>query len=110
MIKKLISLPGFLPVLLSVSMLSGCGRGGLDTFSATETTSPKAIFDQACASCHGNDGSGQFWLLFKLEPAGKKPQELADTIYSGREGMPSFPMLTESQRLALADYILKLRK
>ena len=97
--------------LLSVAvLLTACGKGGVNDFKAPETSSAADMFANGCAGCHGSDGSGKFGMMFKLSPEGKSAEQLAATILSGREGMPSFPNLTEKQRLQLAEHILSIRQ
>jgi len=93
-----------------IVLLSACGKGGISTFSAPESTDVKTVFANACAKCHGDNGGGQFGLFSTLNPEGKTEQILAETILSGREGMPAFIKLTEEQRLALAKYIIEIRQ
>lgn len=97
-------------VILAMVFLSACGRGGVEGFSAPKDTPVTTVFQDGCATCHGDEGGGKFGILFKLSPAGKTAQELAETILVGHEGMPAFPNLSESQRLALAEHILSIRQ
>jgi len=97
-------------IILSL-VLSACGRGGLDSFEAPANVSAEQIFEHACTKCHGSDGGGMlFGMMFKLDIEGKTPQDLANTILTGREGMPAFVNLSEPQRLALATYIKSLKR
>ncbi len=97
-------------VLASCIILSACGKGGVNDFSAPVAQPAAEIFNNGCSKCHGSDGGGKFGFLFTLDVAGKNQKELADTILSGREGMPSFPNLSEEQRMALANHILSIRQ
>lgn len=83
------------------------------------------LYNQHCASCHGNNGDGNgpasVWLfpkprnfssgLFKLHstPAGALPtdQDLFETITRGMAGssMPSFSYLSEQDRRDLVQYV-----
>jgi mono/diheme cytochrome c family protein len=94
------------------AILAACsGKAGFNDFGAAENTPVAQVFEDGCSKCHGSDGGGMlFGMMFKLDPAGKPATELAMTILTGREKMPSFPKLTEKQRLELANHILELRK
>src|SRR5262249_24475541 len=85
----------------------------------------KAVYDQHCAACHGQNGDGSgpasVWLfprprnfsagLFKIQstPAGSLPtdEDLFQTITGGMPGssMPSFTYLTEQQRRDVVQYV-----
>src|SRR5262245_20606494 len=86
---------------------------------------PKAIYDQHCAACHGlnglGDGPAAVWLypkprhfdsgLFKIKstPAGFLPtdEDLFQTVTRGMPGssMPSFTYLSEQQRRDVVQYV-----
>jgi mono/diheme cytochrome c family protein len=92
-------------------LLSACGKGGINDFSAPENTPVAQVFAEGCARCHGSDGSGMMMgLMFTLEPGEKSATELATTILSGRNKMPAFAALSEKQRMELAEYILAIRQ
>jgi mono/diheme cytochrome c family protein len=92
-----------------VLALTACGKGGVNDFKAAEATPVAELFEQGCAKCHGSDAGGKFGFLFKIDVTGKTQEQLAQTILSGREGMPSFPNLTPVQREALVAHIVQLR-
>lgn len=77
----------------------------------------RAIFEEQCSSCHGDDGYGStdigapnltddFWIY------GGDTKAMYDTIYSGRQGvMPHWSeRLSEADRKTLTLYILDLEQ
>lgn len=78
-----------------------------------------------CAACHGNngDGNGPAASLAHFQPrdlryvdafSGPKTAEgiaatIAFGIADGRTGMPAYPDIPKRERLAMADYILRLK-
>jgi cytochrome c6 len=80
-----------------------------------------ALFEQACARCHGSDGSGGLPSV----PNGPRPidltseewqrsrsdEEIVSAVRDGRGAMPPFAdMLTAEQVEALRSYIRTLRR
>lgn len=89
----------------------------------------QALYEQKCAVCHGVNGDGKGDAAYLLQPkprnfrAGKfrlvtsqylQPtrEDLVRTITNGMPGtaMPAWAHLPESDRRALADYVLKLNR
>ena len=102
-----------LMVIPAAFLLTACGGGdgGVNEFSAPENTPVAKVFESGCAKCHGVDGGGKMaGMMYKMDPAGRSAEELAALILSGQKGMPSFPKLSETQRLSLAKHVIELRK
>lgn len=96
--------------------------------SPPQNSSPRALYEQHCAACHGLSGAGDgpaaVWLypkprhfnsgLFKIKstPAGFLPtdDDLLQTVTRGMPGssMPSFTYLTESERRQVVQYVKQL--
>lgn len=96
--RKLVSL--LIPATL---LLSACG--GPSEFKADASASAEAMFAAGCAKCHGDQGRGKWGLLFKIAGTGKGNDELLATLAKGGKLMPSFPNLSQEQRLALVEYV-----
>lgn len=82
----------------------------------------KNLYDQACASCHGQDGKANTLVSQQLDPSPTvfadsdvlnqlSPFKAYNTITFGIDGtpMPSFSSLSEEDRWALASYLFKFR-
>ncbi|MFQ5724346.1 MAG: c-type cytochrome, partial [Terriglobia bacterium] len=94
-----------------------------------ETARARQLYQQHCAVCHGPQGDGKGEAAYLLQPkprnfrAGKfrlvssenlEPtrEDVFQTISNGMPGtaMPSWAHLPESDRWALADYVLRLNR
>ena len=80
-------------------------------------STPKSLFVQNCARCHGVDGRGQTRLGRKLEASDLTSSDVKDrgtpriirTITNGRTGMPAFgKKLTRQEIASIADYVRSL--
>jgi high-affinity iron transporter len=82
----------------------------------------KTLFDQQCASCHGEDGAAKTPIAEKLDPQpasfregpridGLTPFRVFNTTLYGVKGtaMPPFPQLSDEERWAVAFHVLSLR-
>ncbi|MGD8589292.1 MAG: cytochrome c [Chromatiales bacterium] len=85
------------------SLISGCG--GPSDFTPSEGMTAVEIYNSACADCHGDNGAGKFGFLFKIAGSDDSVEEMAATIKEGGTIMPSFPNLSDEQRLMMAGYI-----
>jgi periplasmic copper chaperone A len=108
-----------LPLLLLPFLLAACGPG------AEPPDGHGLYLAYGCAACHGNngDGNGPAAALAHFQPrdlryldsfSGPKTAEgiaatIAFGIADGRTGMPAYPDIPKRERLAMADYILKLQ-
>jgi mono/diheme cytochrome c family protein len=70
----------------------------------------KGIYEEDCASCHGEDGSGEllgsadFTDLRQMD--GLAPRDLYLTVTQGRGSMPAWQsLLTQDERWAVIDYL-----
>ena len=100
-------------VVAYVRTLSNMATGGL---SPEKVEAGKEVFAANCASCHGEDGTGntdlgapnltdQFWIY------GGDPQSIYTTVWGGRQGhMPTWEArLSDVDRKILALYLADLR-
>jgi len=71
----------------------------------------KRIFEEKCATCHGNDGTAGIANAANLQTSKLDINSMVNTISNGRGGMPSFKnQLTEDEIEKLASYAQTLRK
>lgn len=118
-----------IPPLPVAALAAGlvAGSPGL-VLAASEPPPGKAVYDQHCAACHGNQGDGNgpasVWLypkprdfsagLFKIKstPGQSLPtdEDLLQSVTRGLPGssMPSFAYLSEEDRRAVAAYVKQL--
>ncbi|RLA22261.1 MAG: cytochrome c [Gammaproteobacteria bacterium] len=66
------------------------------------------IFSEACASCHGDAGSGKFGFLLKLTETTLSKEQIINRIWAGGTLMPEYPNIKSDQLAKLADYIKAL--
>jgi mono/diheme cytochrome c family protein len=85
------------------ALLSGCG--GPSDFTPSEGMTAAEIYASACAACHGDKGAGKFGFLFKIAGSESSAEAMAAAINEGGTIMPSFPNLSDEQRLMMAGYI-----
>ncbi len=82
--------------------------------SAGETVSPRSLYVQNCARCHGSDGKAQTALGKKLEAdnisgGGVGTAKAVRLITNGKGKMPSFKKkLSTGQIASIAEYIKSL--
>jgi mono/diheme cytochrome c family protein len=93
-------------VVLSVSLLAGCGAG-LD-----EDATGEEVFNSRCASCHRKDLSGGIGpALGAGSEAVDRPLEYYEiTITSGKGRMPSFgTSLSDEQISQVIEYVITVQ-
>lgn len=88
--------------LLSIT-LSGCG--GPSDFKPADGMSAADIYYQACEACHGENGVGKFGFLFAVAGTEAPVEDIAALLKEGGHIMPSFPQMSDEQRLMMAGYI-----
>jgi mono/diheme cytochrome c family protein len=108
-------------------ILSGCLASGFAYANAPKPTPEmlekgKKTFTTTCVACHGEKGEGNGMAAGALNPPprnfaepfkqGSSPEEIFKTLSQGVPGsaMVSFSYLPESDRWALAYYVLDLKK
>jgi len=82
-------------------LLTACGASD---YSPQAGATPETVFADACAACHGDDGSGRFGLL-KVKGTGNSEAEIVEKIVSGSTLMPAFPNIGQAEIAALAQYL-----
>ncbi len=110
-------------MILGVSVI-----GASQEVADTQQDQGRALYEQQCAICHGEDGMGEgeaaqylfpkprdfTWGVFKVRstPSGEAPtdEDLLSTLTNGIPGsaMPSFRALPEGDRTALVQYVKQL--
>jgi mono/diheme cytochrome c family protein len=104
-------------LLVFTISLAACSRSE----PAAAPTDARALFGQACAKCHAEDGSGGLPTVANgprpvdLTAAewqrSRSDAELAAAIKTGRGAMPPFDgVLTTDQITALASYVRTLKR
>jgi mono/diheme cytochrome c family protein len=88
------------------ALLGGCG--GPSDFTPAQGMTAAEIYDSACAACHGENGAGKFGFLFKIAGSESSAEQMAAAIKDGGKIMPSFPNLSDEQRMMMAGYIKSL--
>ncbi|MDJ0805361.1 MAG: c-type cytochrome [Gammaproteobacteria bacterium] len=88
------------------AILSGCG--GPDDFTPTENMTAADIYNGACQACHGANGGGKFGFLFQIAGTESSMEEIAGLLKDGGHIMPSFPNLSDEERMIMAAYIKAL--
>ena len=83
--------------------LSGCG--GPSDFKPADSMSAAEIYVQACQVCHGEGGAGKFGFLFAIAGSEESAEQIAALLKEGGSIMPSFPQMSEQQRLMMAGYV-----
>jgi mono/diheme cytochrome c family protein len=94
-------------IITALSLLLG-GCGGASDFKPTAGMSAVDIYASACEVCHGANGAGKFGFLFKIAGSESDLEEMANAIQQGGTIMPSYPNLSEPERLMMAAYIKSL--
>jgi quinoprotein glucose dehydrogenase len=69
--------------------------------------SPKSIYLNQCAICHGDQMAGSPPAIPSLQNVGSRlsPDRIASTIKNGKGRMPGFSSLSSDQLLALVDFL-----
>lgn len=113
-----ISVALYVFVVLTIAAAAGCARSSQASDGAPGDDT-RALFDRACAKCHGADGSGGLPTVAN----GPKPIDLRDAswqqsrsdeevvraIREGRGAMPPFgDVLTADQMSQLARHVRQL--
>lgn len=79
-----------------------------------EAASPRSLYVQNCARCHGSDGKAQTSLGKKLEAddlttSTASKDKIIRTVTNGRGDMPSFKRkLSKAQIASIAGYVRSL--
>ncbi len=89
-------------IAISSLLLAGCGP---NEYTPQTGASAAAIFADACAGCHGDNGEGKFVGLLKIKGSDKSETEIAAKIAGGSTFMPAFPNIGNAEQAALAQYL-----
>jgi mono/diheme cytochrome c family protein len=95
-----------LPIAGIAILLGGCG--GPSDFTPTADMTAADIYGSACQVCHGENGAGKFGFLFKIQGSESSLEQMAAALKDGGKLMPSFPNLSDEQRVMMATYIKSL--
>jgi mono/diheme cytochrome c family protein len=108
----------FILMLFSMILNSGATPVLAETAADATSATPKEIFSQNCAMCHGPDGAGtplgKRMGVADLRSAVVQKQTdpaLAQVVSSGRNNMPPFKAkLSDDQIAAVIKHIRQLKK
>jgi mono/diheme cytochrome c family protein len=92
--------------LLTLPLLTGCSDN--NDFTPVSGMDGMDIYVNACASCHGEQGSGKFGFLLKLAGIDSSNEEIVGMIQKGGHIMPAFPNINEQQAVLVAGYLKSL--
>jgi mono/diheme cytochrome c family protein len=93
-------------ICLSASLLTGCSDS--NDFTPASGMDGMDIYAKACANCHGENGSGKFGFLLKLEGSEDSAEEIVNKIRNGGHIMPAFPNINTQQAELVATYLKSL--
>jgi mono/diheme cytochrome c family protein len=93
-------------ICLSLSLLTGCSDS--NDFTPVSGMDGLAIYANACANCHGENGSGKFGFLLKLAGSDGSTEEIVEMIRNGGHFMPAFPNIGSQQAEQVAAYLKSL--
>ena len=89
---------------------SSCGGGGSESGSAENTADGKAVFNQYCSLCHGEDGKREANGAKDLTLSQMPLKERVAMIKDGKNLMTPFEgILTPEQMEAAAKYSMTLK-
>lgn len=98
-------------------LLFSCNSNSQDNKSTPSVEQPskeitgKNLFENNCATCHGNDGTAGISGAANLQTSKLPSDSIETTITNGRGNMPTFKtMLTEKEIKQLTEYAKDLRK
>lgn len=104
----------FLPLVLG-AMLFFCTPTPADKSAPVKAAEERPVntaqilFEEKCASCHGNDGTAGLAGAADLQKS--RTAEVDAVIRNGRKAMPEFKSsLTENEILQLTEYVKSLRR
>lgn len=102
-----------LVVLISTFvLLSACNK---DHHNHPELHTGKDLFNYHCASCHGEEGTGQFLRGIPANIATSKNQtgimlHIKEGAQSATSTMPIFKMMPDQEAQKIAAYLLRLKQ
>jgi len=98
------------PQIIALTTLTACLTGcmGPNDFTPSEGMSPADIFSSTCQTCHGENGAGKFGFLLGISGTDESMEEIAAKIGEGSTLMPSFPNISDEDRLSIAAYVMAL--
>jgi mono/diheme cytochrome c family protein len=95
---------GFIRGIVLAGSVALAGCGGQEAYAPESGTPATTMFQQGCAHCHGDAGSGKFGFLLGLQDSDMALAEIEALIANGKGIMPAFPNLSSDQRRRLAAY------
>ncbi|MEW8505936.1 MAG: cytochrome c [Candidatus Thiodiazotropha sp.] len=93
-------------ICLLASLVAGCSDS--NEFKPLAGMDALDIYANACASCHGENGSGKFGVMLKLAGSNASLDEIVGKIRNGGHIMPAFPNIDTDQAKLVAGYIKSL--
>jgi cbb3-type cytochrome c oxidase subunit III len=100
-------------LFIAVGVVIALASYGDNRVAAQAKASPRSLYVQNCARCHGLDGKSQTTLGQELGAddisGGENAAKIIRTVTNGRSDMPSFKKrLTKAQIRAIARYVHSL--
>ncbi|PTX62580.1 cytochrome c551 [Melghirimyces profundicolus] len=88
-------------------LLSACAPPGGTKQGPSEESSPKALYSNNCASCHGQNLEGNAGPSLKNVGAEHSKEDIEQIIKNGKGQMPAQNQLSDAQRDKLAEWLAK---
>ncbi|MET0028487.1 MAG: cytochrome c [Candidatus Thiodiazotropha sp.] len=90
---------------ISLLTLTFAGCSDVNDYKPGGGLDGKAMFSQACASCHGESGNGKFGFLLKIAGTDESTEEIVGKIANGGSIMPAFPNISHDEAQSIALYL-----
>ncbi len=92
-------------IILAIGLVLASSTIQASDYRPAADAKPAQIFSDACASCHGDWGTGKFGFLLKLTGTTLSKEEIQNRISAGSTMMPEFPNIKKEQLSQLVDYV-----
>ncbi|MEW4982080.1 MAG: c-type cytochrome [Cycloclasticus sp.] len=94
--------------ILSIALILLSTTCFANDYQPTAGASGAQMFSEACAACHGDDGTGKFGLFFDLSTSTLLDAQMKETIQQGGLMMPAFANIKGKELDVLVTYIRSL--